>query len=83
MQTCTKFNPINQSMCNIFQNILYSDIYLLNVIEPVMSSKKQIIIDPNSLSGGQTNANHNITMKRQRKVKPPVALLSPSTVKKK
>ena len=69
-------------MCNIFQNILYSDIYLLNVIEPAMSSKKQIIIDPNSLSGSQTNATHNVTMKRQRKVKPPVALLSPSTVKK-
>ena len=46
-----------------------------------MSSKKQIIIDPNSLSGSQTNA-HNTTLKRQRKIKPPVAFLRPSTVKK-
>jgi hypothetical protein len=48
-----------------------------------MSSKKQITIDPSTLGGGgqQTTA-HNVTMKRQRKVKPPVALLRPSTVKK-
>jgi hypothetical protein len=44
-----------------------------------MSSKKQITIDPSGLSGG---AAHNVTMKRQRKMKPPVALLRPSTVKK-
>ena len=44
-----------------------------------MSSKKQITIDPTMLSGGSA---HNVTMKRQRKIKPPVALLRPSTVKK-
>ena len=46
-----------------------------------MSSKKQITIDPSGLSGGQATA-HNATLKRQRKIKPPVALLRPSTVKK-
>lgn len=45
------------------------------------SSKKQIIIDPGTLSGGQAKE-HNTTMKRQRKIKPQVALLRPSTVKK-
>jgi hypothetical protein len=45
-----------------------------------MSSKKQITIDPSMLGGG--GAAHNVTMKRQRKMKPPVALLRPSTVKK-
>ena len=45
------------------------------------SSKKQITIDPGSLSGGQPIA-HNATLKRQRKNKPQAALLRPSTVKK-
>ena len=43
-----------------------------------MSSKKQITID--AVMGGQSA--YNTTVKRQRKVKPPVALLRPSTVKK-
>jgi hypothetical protein len=47
-----------------------------------MSSKKQITIDPVSLSGGQPVNNNNTTLKRQRKIKPPAALLRPSTVKK-
>jgi hypothetical protein len=46
-----------------------------------MSSKKQITIDPGSLSDGHGHAN-NTTLKRQRKTKPPVALLRPNTVKK-
>ena len=47
-----------------------------------MSSKKQITIDPGSLSDGHGHANNNTTLKRQRKTKPPVALLRPNTVKK-
>ena len=46
-----------------------------------MSSKKQITIDPGSLSDGHGHAN-NTTLKRQRKTKPTVALLRPNTVKK-
>ncbi len=46
-----------------------------------MSLKKQIIIDSGSLSDGYGHGN-NTTLKRQRKTKPPVALLRPNTVKK-
>ena len=45
-----------------------------------MSSKKQIIIDPTTLSGGQSSNAHKTTMK-QRKTKP-VVMLRPNTVKK-
>ena len=45
-----------------------------------MSSKKQITIDPATLSGGQTG--HNVTMKRQRKIKPPAAPLRHNDVKR-
>ena len=53
----------------------------LGVNNKMSSSKKQITIDPGSLSGGQPIA-HNPTLKRQRKNKPQAALLRPSTVKK-
>jgi DNA primase len=63
------------------QNILYYDIYLLFVkASRCMSSKKQIIIDPTTLSGGQSSNAHKTTMK-QRKTKP-VVMLRPNTVKK-
>jgi len=42
------------------------------------SSKKQIVIDHGNLLGGSAN---NTTLKRQRKVKPPAALIRPSTLK--
>ena len=41
------------------------------------SAKKQIVIDHGSLTMGTNNT----TLKRQKKVKPPVALLRPSTLK--